>query len=130
MRRAQLARIDAGLTFHEPAAETVVADVERRLRARLPQQLRELLLETDGVQGAYGLGLVWPLGRIASDQPFDDLVCFADAGNGDRFAFALTAGAIDGPDVMVWDHEDDSRTRVASDFDGYLRGWLSGELTI
>jgi hypothetical protein len=71
--------------------------------------------------GEYGLGVVWPVARIVNDNlrfrtsfrdlyvPFDGILFFADAGNGDQFGFAVTsAGARD--DVFVWDHENDSRT--------------------
>jgi hypothetical protein len=33
---------------------------ERALDVAIPDELRSLLLESDGVVGEYGLGLVWP----------------------------------------------------------------------
>ncbi len=62
-------------------------------------------------------------------MPFDGLLFFADAGNGDRFAFRVL-GRETGPDVYVWDHEDESRRRVARHLRDYLDRWLGGELTI
>jgi hypothetical protein len=64
----------------------------------LPRQLAELLLECDGVTGEHDLGLVWPVERVKKDNlefrsdpdfaslymPFDPLLFFADAGNGDQ----------------------------------------------
>ena len=55
---------------------------------------------TNGVEGEYGLGVIWPLERIVDDnvrfrndaqfrglyEPFDPLLFFADGGNGDQFA--------------------------------------------
>jgi len=86
------------------------------------------------------LGLLWDTARIERDNShfrndevfreiymsFDDLVFFADAGNGDQFGISLR-----GPqDVFVWNHEDDSRTWVASTPTDYLKRWLSGELKV
>jgi SMI1 / KNR4 family (SUKH-1) len=130
MNKADLAGLGYDLAFVDPAEEAALAGVERQLGVRLPRQLRELLLDSDGVlDGRYGFSVVWPAARIATDR-VSDLVFFADAGNGDQFGFAMTAGAIERDEVLVWDHEDDSRTPVAPDFDTFLRGWLSGELRI
>jgi hypothetical protein len=89
--------------FNGPAAPTALQECERALGQLLPRGLAELLLECDGVVGEYGLGLVWPIERIMSDNlafrtnpdfaslymPFDPLLFFADAGNGDQFAFVV-----------------------------------------
>jgi hypothetical protein len=64
------------------------------------------------------------------DMPFDHLLFFADAGNGDQFAHAICAGTVRRPDVFVWNHEDDSRSWVAPDIYTYLKWWLSGTLTV
>ena len=59
-------------------------------------------------------------------MPFDPLLFFADAGNGDQFAFPITtAGARN--DVFVWTHEDDSRRWYAASLDKYVAWWLSGD---
>jgi SUKH superfamily protein len=107
----------------------------------LPAQLGDLLAETDGVWGAYDLDLIWPLARIVRDNvmfrtnpdfasvymPFDALLFFADAGNGDQFAFPCLPRR---DDVFVWDHESDSRSWVAGSLDQYLQWWLDGTLKI
>lgn len=106
----------------------------------LPDDLRALLLESDGIEGEYGLGLLWPADRIAKDNaqirtnadfadlymPFDGLVFFADAGNGDQFFVSLSGNN----EVYVWNHEDDSRTWVASTVLGYLEAWMRGQLKV
>jgi hypothetical protein len=105
-----------------------------------PDELRELLAETDGVEGEYGLGLVWSARRIAEDNarfrasqdfaelymPFDGLVFFSDAGNGDQVGVALSGNQ----EVYVWSHEDDSRTWVASTVIGFLEEWMTGRLSV
>ncbi len=63
-------------------------------------------MESDGIEGEYGPGLIWLLDRIVEDNlcfrghtdfnelymPFDCLLFFADAGGGDQFAFLINAG--------------------------------------
>jgi SMI1-KNR4 cell-wall len=131
-------------TFHPGASETQLRTVEGSLRFALPEDLRELLLESDGVLGEHDLGLVWSLGRIDADNrkfrthpgfrelymPFDALLFFADAGNGDQFAFATLDGVVRKPDVFAWDHEDDSRRWVAPSLRAYLEWWLTGRIRL
>jgi hypothetical protein len=107
----------------------------------LPEDLAALLRESNGIEGEYGAGLIWPAERIVSENltmredaelatlymPFDPLLFFADAGNGDLFALLPT---IRRPDVFVWNHEDDSRTWVAPNLAKYLEWWLTGRITL
>ena len=59
-------------------------------------------------------------------MPFEPLLFFADAGNGDQFAFVIR----DRPaDVFVWDHESDSRSMVAPGLATYLEWWLDGRIS-
>jgi len=123
-------------------AELVAA--EAQLGVALPIALRELLLETDGVRGNYDLPLIWSLDRIVRDNkifrrdlefrslymPFDALLFFSDAGNGDQFAFAIAGGQVRRPDVFVWNHEDDSRTWVAGGLRSFVEGWINGKISV
>lgn len=63
-------------------------------------------------------------------MPFDPLLFFADAGNGDQFAFAITIEGIRRSDVFAWDHENDSRRWVAPSLAKYLEWWLRGGLKL
>jgi hypothetical protein len=123
--------------FQPGATDSSLIDAERRLGHELPSDLRALLLESDGVMGEYGLGLIWPVARIIEDNlsfrsspdfrdlymSFDQLLFFGDAGNGDQFGFALVSVLWD-RDVFAWNHENDSRTWVAPDLSRYLE-WRS-----
>ena len=123
-----------------PATQRALRAAQERLGHGLPDDLRVLLEESDGIQGEYDLALVWPVDRIAQDNfhfrtnadfadlymPFDGLLFFADAGNGDQFFVSLSGNN----EVYVWDHEDDSRTWVASTVLGYLEGWMRGHLKV
>lgn len=130
-----------GATFHEPAAEAAIHACEAALDQTLPRDLVDLLRESNGVDGRYGLGLVWSVERIQADNllfrtdgafarlymPFEPLLFFADAGNGDQFAFVMRDRPLD---VFVWDHETDSRTMVAPSLATYLEWWLDGRINV
>lgn len=131
-------------TFASPASALRLAETEKALGITLPDELRELLLESDGVKGKYGQGLVWSIARIQEENlqfrsnpdfrtlymPFDSLLFFADGGNGDQFGYAILDGAIRRTDVYVWNHEDDSRTWAASSLKQCLEWWLTGKLKV
>jgi len=130
--------------FEPPAAESEIDETEKVLDVKLPDELRELFKETDGVSGDYGLGLIWAVEKVRNDNiefrttgdfkelymPFDCLLFFADAGNGDQFAFSILDGEVRRSDVFVWNHENVSRTWAASSLKQYLDWGLTGKLEI
>lgn len=131
--------------FGPPVSEDRLVAAEAALGIAFPDELRSLLGETDGVVGEYGLGLVWPLDQIVKDNlefrgcegfrdlymPFDCLLFFGDAGNGDQFAFPIQAdGAIHRSDVFAWTHEDDGRKWIASSLKSFLERWSSGKIEL
>lgn len=144
MWKERIRQLTPDCTFSPPASPRGVVAAETALGVPLPDDLRRLFDETNGVAGEYGLGLVWPVERVEADNlafrtsadfrerymPFDHLLFFADAGNGDQFAFAVLAGAVRRPDVFTWSHEDDSRRWAAPSLDRYLEWWLSGRIRL
>ena len=131
-------------TFAPAATQSAIAAAEDVLAVQFPDQLRSLLRESNGVLGEYELGLIWTLERIQEDNlrfrnnkdfadlymPFEHLLFFADAGNGDQFAFPIQNGRIQRPDIFVWDHECDDRRWVAGSLKQYIQWWLDGTLTL
>ncbi len=127
--------------FADPVDSPEIIQAEGALSGELPRPLVELLTETNGVEGENGLGLVWPLARIVRDNlsfrtkpdfrstymPFEPLLFFADAGNGDQFAFSWKSGR---NEIYAWDHENDSRMWVAGSLDQYLQWWLDGTIRL
>ncbi|TDT97279.1 SMI1/KNR4 family protein SUKH-1 [Streptomyces sp. 846.5] len=127
--------------LHPPASEAALRDAAEALGHPLPEELVALLRESDGVEGEYGLGLIWPVERIVAVNralrddpalerlymPFDPLLFFGDAGNGDQFALVPMTTR---PDVFAWNHEDDSRTWVAPGLAKYLDWWLTGKIVL
>lgn len=126
--------------FQLPVTEPQLLELESLLQVELPKSLKGLFLESNGVIGEYGCEIIWTLERIKKDNlefrnnndfkelymPFDHLLFFADAGNGDQFAFPILNGKIVKNDIYVWNHEDDSRTWISSSLSSFIKGWING----
>jgi len=121
--------------FAAGATEAEIAQAERAMGHRLPDDLRALLLESNGIQDENGAGLIWPCADIAEQNlafrreegfrelymPFDNLLFIGDDGTGDQFAFGITAdGKVSTGDIYHWDHETDGRAWIAGDLREYL----------
>lgn len=132
--RATLAKLGARKPLAAPAALTALAEAERALGLALPAELRSLLSECDGVRDRYATPVVWPAGEIAERNrefrtkpefrslymPFDAMLFFGDAGNGDQFFYRVLDGEVRDPDVYVWDHETDGRIWRAARLEPFL----------
>ncbi|GAA4902784.1 hypothetical protein LX16_0176 [Stackebrandtia albiflava] len=131
-----VAGLDAGFTLCPPADPAALAGVADLVGGPVPDELAGLWRESDGLLDRYGTEIVWPWRRVVCDnlefrsapdfvglyRPFDSLLFFGDAGNGDQFAFPTGGDA-----VWVWDHEDDDRREVASGLRDYLRRTATGD---
>ena len=109
--------------FSAPADTNDIKIIEVKLNISLHTSLKSVLLESNGIVGEYGLGLLWTSNRIKSENlnfrthegfkelymPFDNLLFFADAENGDQFAYPTQNSQINNNNIFVWNHEDDSR---------------------
>ncbi|MDQ0723831.1 hypothetical protein QF049_005092 [Paenibacillus sp. W4I10] len=129
--------------FSSPASGDEIAKVESLFHVTLPQELKEILLETNGVRAIYDLGLIWSVDRIKNENkhyrddhfqeyymPFDNLIFFGESGIGDLFAFPVTGEGICRVDVFVWNHENDSRKWVAPSVSKYVEWSLQGKIKI
>jgi hypothetical protein len=114
--------------FASPASNSQIVAAEQALRIQLPSDLRELLLEFDGVIAHYS-GIVWSSSEIQKQNlmfrankdfkelymPFDHLLFFGADCGGDQFAFAIHAdGQIHKHDIFRWKHETDERVWAAN----------------
>lgn len=118
--------------FEPPAEQSQILEVETALGVKSPQELKEILLEANGVIGEWGVWYIWKLDRIRTSNlsfrqnltnnymPFDHLLFFADVGNGDQFTYGIIAGEIKKSDIYSWYHEDDSRVWEAANLQKYL----------
>jgi hypothetical protein len=137
-------RVCPDCTFFPPATPIQIAKVEQTLKVILSEDIKGLLMESNGVWGDYGLGLIWSTERIIEENalfrsrprgyedylPFEPYLFFADAGDGELFALPIVEGSIRRPDIYVWNPIDDSRFWVASSLQDYLERWLTGKLSL
>lgn len=131
MWREAATAVFPGVGFREPAQASELVAAQTRLGRTLPSELRQLLLETNGLIGHTDMDTIWPIDQIVetnlrfwSDQtfaqlymPFAPFLFFGDNGGGDQFAFVQTP---ERPDIFVWEHESDSRRWVANNLQDYL----------
>lgn len=131
-------------SFKEPVYTSEIKTAELKLGVKIPNQLLSFLLETNGCLGEYDLGLIWSLDKIVFNNTFfrseerfrdiymafDNLLFFADAGNGSQFFFPISANKDTRESVFIWSHEDDSRLWVAPNLEKYIDWWLSGKIKI
>lgn len=137
--KKHVATLTDDVRFGPPADKKGFADAESALGLALPDELKLLLQECDGVVAGYGAEIVWSTmdmrrrnqemrsadGFRGLYMPFENLLFFGDDGGGDLFAFAVQAdGAINRPDIFRWDHETDARNWFASG----LRDFLAARL--
>lgn len=144
--RERIGGIHRSAQLHEPTTEDQLDLAEQALRQVLPEDLKDLLLQTNGLSDKKSrLDVVWPLDRIqnenqslrtsleymAQSMPLDALLFFSAAGaDGVLFGFPITkAGAIL-PAVFAWYPISDDRVRVAESLDDFLRRWFAGELKV
>ena len=136
---------DTSLEFYPPVSESDIAHAEQEIGVSFPQDLRDLLAETNGV-GLHLLldkppddlligYLIWPLERIIADNitfrtnsqitsvnmPFDSLLFFSDAGNGDHFGYAILSHQNRVNRIYRWDHENDSRICIAHSLKDFVQ---------
>jgi cell wall assembly regulator SMI1 len=131
--RELIERLYDDAEFAAPASDTEIDQIELRLGQTVPETLRELLRETNGVLGDSSR-LVWSAQEIIRENAgfrqdaefaalymsFDQLMFMADNGGGDQFAHVrVPRRGLD--DVFVWDHESDTRQWVANSLQDYLQ---------
>jgi hypothetical protein len=132
---------DGEIDLAPPATTSQITETEKALQVALPDDLKQLLLETREVRGSFGVALVMPADSIVTENlgyrsepefkelymPFDPLLIFGEDRNGDMYAFRILDGKIRDSAVYHWNHEDDSRTWFASNLQQYFEKRLAKE---
>jgi len=111
-----------------PVPPDAIAAAEAALGCALPDDLKQFYADTDGVVANYGANLIMPL-RTALEEnetlrnsqdfrdlymPFNHMLVFGNAGNGDLFFIPIRGDGSLAPNVFIWDHESDSRSYFAN----------------
>lgn len=142
--RDYLYRISTQFEFFNPASKKRILQVEDIFNFQLPTEYRELLLETNGVFDQEAeLLFIYSLRRLRLENlsmrrqeafevymPMDNLIFFADAGNGDKFAFPISKKGETSAHVFAWNHESDSRDWCAPSLQVFIKWWYSGKIKL
>ena len=143
MWKDYISLISKGYSFKPKATTAEIIQIKEELNVELPKKLFELYCETNGVFDSFGCPLIWSTSQIIRDNlffrnfedyrdiymPFDHLLFFSDDGCGNLFGIRILNGKIQTEDIYVWNHEDDSRTWVASSLETFIKGYVSDEIT-
>jgi hypothetical protein len=136
MWRDTISGLFSDATFAAPSTVADIESAEEELKVAFPDELRALLLETNGVAAHYGSALVWSVPLIVAnnqlfrDDPdfallymsFTSLLFFGDAGNGDQFGYRVLGGQVrDTSWIFKWDHESDNREWYAFNLADFFR---------
>jgi hypothetical protein len=128
-----------------PVTPHRLAEIEAFLALTLLPDLRALLTEMDGIYDTSGhYHLIMPAADILATnqlfrdnpafrdafQPFDSLLFFGQAGNGDLFAYPVPAHGEPGDTIIAWDHEDNRRRVVAPNLRTFIEDWVSGKIRL
>lgn len=130
--------------FKAPATITEITQIKEELNVELPKKLLELFSDTNGIFDKFDSPLIWSTSQIVKDNiffrnfdeykeiymPFDHLLFFSDAGNGDLFGYRILNGSIETDDIYVWNHENDNRTWIAPSLEVFIKGWITDEISI
>ncbi|MCA9116903.1 MAG: SMI1/KNR4 family protein [Planctomycetaceae bacterium] len=140
--------------FYDAATDSVINTAELRLNVRLPDSLRSLLSETDGVMDMMSIDggewfenmwLLWTVEELIERNEFYrdemkqgvykcdfmNLLVFADAGtDGNLFGFSLEKDRNCKPRVVCWDSITNEINVLASSLEEFLRGWLTGTISV
>jgi hypothetical protein len=138
--------------FAPPATYFQLDRLEQIFAAKLPDALRRLLLESNGVRQILHYNkervpmgqILWNADTIQRNNrkmrtdlayrdfylPFDDLLFFASpATEGIQFALQIHDNHAT-ETVIAWSPSDDSRTEKATTIKEFIEGWLSGKLEV
>lgn len=135
MYRKLCESLKSDLLFAPPASATSLKQLSDELHCSFPSQLQSFLTEMNGLTIDYGTQIIWSAEDILKTNlhfrsnpdfqqlymSFDSLLFVGERGNGDQFAYPIQKdGKISKSDILVWEHENDSRTWFAKDLMDYI----------
>ncbi len=121
-----------------PASPIGLDELEMELGIALPQELRHLLAEMNGVHDeARYTDFIMPVEEMLATNrffreepidrcmPLDCFLFFGQAGNGDLYGYPITLDGLNDHAIFEWDHELDSRVWVAQSLRLFVRWWVA-----
>jgi hypothetical protein len=138
--RSAIEGLASDAEFATGATAERISATEEALGVSLPEELRSLLLESDGVRADNCADVIWSCAELVKQNiefrsfedfrdlymPFDNLLFIGADGGGDQFAYAIAAdGRIPNNDIYCWDHETDGRPWFSGHLIQYLERRLS-----
>lgn len=120
-----------------------ISTAEEKLLCKFNDELIELLSYSNGLTGEYDLPILYSLDEIVkcninfrtdsilidTYKSFDNMLFFLDAGNGDYFGFEVDNNECK-DEVVVWNHENDTRRYLSENLFVFLYGWGNGDISI
>jgi len=134
--------ISTGCIYGEPASIEDIEVLEKLFSIQIPKELRSLLYETNGINDSYGYSLIWSIEKIIRENlnlgerledvylPFNNLLFFADARNGDMFGYSISDRSIKQNDIYLWNHRNNEQTQIAPSLNDFVEDWIRGKLSI
>jgi hypothetical protein len=118
--------------FAHPATSREIDELAASLGHGIPDDLRALLLESNGIESPYST-LIYSTSQMAEvnnrfrtdpamffRMPFDHALFFGSVGNGDEFMFPVNRDRTLNDAVFIWSHETDSREEYAIGLAHYI----------
>lgn len=127
-------RLKPSVKFNPPAKPKQIAYAERQLGVKLPADLTNLLLETNGIEdwllsteGIVGANLEHRNNPVFSEMytPLDGLLFFLQDGTGSYYAYPICGNNCDAkPEILYWLHECDERSFKGHTLVHVIQRWL------
>lgn len=119
---------------NHPATLNQVAHVEKTLGVRLPDDIKEFLLEMNG-DGWFVFSadeIIETNLRVRTEMTsymsLDCLLFFAGNGCGDYYGYPITRDGIRDDNVFIWEHEYDNRIWRANSIEDAIRKYYNDEI--
>ena len=139
MWREMILALHLQYTLFDPATPSQINELEAIFGVPLPEHLKSLLFESNGVKNSYGLSVIWNIEEIKTtnlimrnDEIFrdnfmslDSLLFFGSDIAGDCYGYAITGTHIlRSSEIFNWCHETDERRIIANSLKDYLESAL------
>lgn len=135
---------ESGYELKQPADESEVEKIEKDLALHIPEDLKNILLKTNGIEDEFGGELIWSAEYILHENKwlrdelssevetynFEDYFFFSDAGNGDLLGYRMETSIVKNPQIYLWNHEENIYTEIAQSLYEFLLGWINGSITV